>query len=74
MIFDEIDMRKDKAEFILKVSFLEIYREDIIDLLDHNEKSITIREDKGNILLMGLAEERVNNFEEMSACLDKGTI
>lgn len=33
-IFDEIEKRKSKAEFVVKASFLEIYNEDIHDLLD----------------------------------------
>ena len=36
MIFNEIDNRKDKAEFIVKASFLEIYNEELRDLLDRN--------------------------------------
>jgi len=33
MLFEEIEKRKEKAEFILKVSFLEIYCEELHDLL-----------------------------------------
>ena len=35
-VFDEISKRKKKAEFIIKWSFLEIYNEEIHDLLDTN--------------------------------------
>ena len=56
-IFEEISKRKSKAEFVVKCSFLEIYNEEIHDLLDNsaetgvdrylNEgKGITIREEK----------------------------
>ena len=34
LIFEEVDKRKKRAEFIVKVSFLEIYNEELIDLLD----------------------------------------
>ncbi len=34
-IFDETERRKDKAEFLIKCSFLEIYNEELHDLLDH---------------------------------------
>lgn len=34
LIFDEIEARKSKAEFIVKCAFLEIYNEELIDLLD----------------------------------------
>ena len=36
MIYNEIDKRKEKAEFAVKVSFLEIYNEECKDLLDRN--------------------------------------
>lgn len=78
MIFDEVDKRKNQAEFIIKVSFLEIYNEEIHDLLETNsmvpEKPISIREDKGSIFLMGLHEEKVINCEEMLTCLERGTL
>lgn len=34
MIFDEKEARKDKAEIIIKCSFLEIYNEELHDLLE----------------------------------------
>lgn len=36
LIFEEVDKRKNKAEFIIKCTFLEIYNEELNDLLDHN--------------------------------------
>jgi hypothetical protein len=39
LIFDEVDKRKAKAEFIIKCSFLEIYNEELNDLLDHGSIS-----------------------------------
>lgn len=78
MIYEEVEKRKARSEFTIKVSFLEIYNEDIHDLLGANsmvpEKPISIREDKGSILLMGLHEETVISFEEMSMCLHRGSI
>lgn len=35
LIFNEVEKRKRKAEFIIKCTFLEIYNEDLNDLLDH---------------------------------------
>lgn len=35
LIFEEVDKRKVKAEFIIKCTFLEIYNEELNDLLDH---------------------------------------
>ena len=35
-IFNEINVRKTQAEFLVKVTYLEIYNEEIIDLLDRS--------------------------------------
>ena len=37
LIFDEVEKRKNKAEFIIKCTFLEIYNEELNDLLDHQQ-------------------------------------
>jgi kinesin family protein 4/21/27 len=87
LIFNEVDKRKHKAEFIIKCTFLEIYNEELHDLLDHGnvggagiidrfitKKDITIREEKnGCISVFGLREEKVSTYEELAACLDKGS-
>ena len=33
-VFQEIEKRKEKAEFVVKCTFLEIYNEELHDLLD----------------------------------------
>jgi hypothetical protein len=39
-----------------------------------SKKDITIREEKnGNISVYGLKEEKVNCYEELAACLDRGS-
>ena len=82
LIFDEVETRKKRSEFIVKCSFLEIYNEELIDLLDQNSiqqaaggnKNINIREEKnGLISVYGLHEERVERADDMAACLDRGT-
>lgn len=35
LIFDEVDKRKNKADIVIKCAFLEIYNEELHDLLDH---------------------------------------
>ena len=64
---------------------MEIYNEEIHDLLDanaeagvdrylHTGKDITIREEKnGNISVYGLQEEKVENSEELASLLDRGS-
>ena len=36
LIFSEVEKKKSKTEFIIKCSFLEIYNEQLNDLLDPN--------------------------------------
>ena len=57
-------------KFSLKVSFVEIYHEDLIDLLGESygdsRPQVTIREDtKGNILWSGLQEIKVNSVNDV---------
>ena len=87
MIFDEKEARQNKAEVIIKCTFLEIYNEELHDLLERNnstatmidkimpqKKEITIREEKnGMISVNGLKEMTVNSAEEMAGCLDMGS-
>src|SRR2546421_4009703 len=59
-------------KFSIKVSFIEIYNEDLIDLLGEGEgesrPQVLIREDsKGNILWSGLQEIKVNSVEDVIA-------
>lgn len=52
----------------IKCAYVEIYNEEIKDLLhpDTPSKSISIREDaNGDIVLAGVKEEVVTNFENM---------
>lgn len=71
MIFSEVENRKHKAEFLVKCSFLEIYNEELHDLLDPlakgSSKDIAVREEKnGTISVYGLQEEKVSNYEELA--------
>ncbi|PKC06950.1 kinesin-domain-containing protein, partial [Rhizophagus irregularis] len=65
-------------KFSLKVSFIEIYNEDLIDLLGESfgdsRPQVTIREDtKGNIIWNGLQEMRVNSVDEVMGFLARGS-
>ena len=46
MIFQSIDESSECIEFELKVSIMEIYKEDIKDLLDITNKGLKIRSEK----------------------------
>ncbi len=39
LIFEEVEKRRSKADIIVKCAFLEIYNEELHDLLDHNATS-----------------------------------
>ncbi|KAG5843203.1 hypothetical protein ANANG_G00148260 [Anguilla anguilla] len=73
-IFQEKEKRVD-SEFSLAVSYLEIYNEDILDLLcgSKDKPAISIREDpKEGIKIVGLMEKEVQSAQEMVGCLEMG--
>ncbi|KAJ3275954.1 hypothetical protein HDV01_006821 [Terramyces sp. JEL0728] len=68
---------EDESEFepVLKVSFVEIYQEQIRDLLMSNstQREISVRETKeGSIILNGVHEQAVNSVGELERCLEIG--
>mmetsp|Transcript_11542 Transcript_11542/g.17405 ORF Transcript_11542/g.17405 Transcript_11542/m.17405 type:complete len:137 (+) Transcript_11542:382-792(+) len=86
-IFDEIEFRKaqsEYSEFNVKISFLELYNEELHDLLDPASmvrdkvtgkpfKELQIREEKsGLISVRGLKEQEVNSQEECIHLLNSG--
>ncbi|NXW63217.1 KIF4 protein, partial [Eurystomus gularis] len=75
LLFKEKEQRQD-WEFVLKVSYLEIYNEDILDLLcPSRERSsqISIREDpKEGIKIVGLTERNVSCAQDTVCCLEQG--
>ncbi|XP_074003231.1 chromosome-associated kinesin KIF4A [Numenius arquata] len=75
LLFKEKEQRQD-WEFVLKVSYLEIYNEDILDLLcPSRERSsqISIREDpKEGIKIVGLTERSVTCAQDTVSCLEQG--
>ncbi|XP_061819378.1 kinesin family member 4 [Nerophis lumbriciformis] len=73
-VYDEKDKRTD-CEFFLAVSYLEVYNEDVLDLLcpSKDKPAMSIREDpKEGIKIVGLTEKQVVSAEEMVSCLELG--
>ncbi|XP_064970827.1 kinesin-like protein KIN-5A [Musa acuminata AAA Group] len=76
-------LEAQSAEYSMKVTFLELYNEEITDLLvpdeskfsdDKTKKSIALMEDgKGGIFMRGLEEEAVYTAGEIYKILDKGS-
>ena len=75
-IFDELDVRKaqsEYSEFKVRISFLELYNEELHDLLDPASmmrdrvtgkpvKELTIREEKNGVIsVRGLTEKEVTS-------------
>ena len=82
-IFEELERRKRQAslaEFVIKVSFLELYNEELHDLLDpaadrqsaKAPKELQIKEKNGSIYVQGLKEEPVASQEECLMLLNRG--
>ena len=69
-------LNEKPKDFILKVSFVEIYNEKIIDLLADKEelgKYINIREDlKKGIYMEGVREEQISTFSEAIQLMIRG--
>jgi centromeric protein E len=73
-IFEYIEDH-DELEFIVRVSYLEIYKEGICDLLDPSFTDLKIREDKdNNVKVHGLKEYVVTNVEEVTRVIFVGNI
>ncbi|TKY47796.1 Kinesin protein KIN12A [Spatholobus suberectus] len=56
-----------------RCSFLEIYNEQIMDLLDPNQRNLQIREDvKSGVYVENLTEEHVSSMKDVTQLLIKG--
>ncbi|KAL1790902.1 chromosome-associated kinesin KIF4A [Sigmodon hispidus] len=75
LLFKEMDEERD-SEFTLSVSYLEIYNEEILDLLCspcEKASQIHIREDpKEGIKIVGLTEKMVSAASDLVSCLEQG--
>uniref|UniRef100_A0A671UWU1 Kinesin family member 7 n=1 Tax=Sparus aurata TaxID=8175 RepID=A0A671UWU1_SPAAU len=72
-IFKLLD-ENDLTDFSVRISYLEVYKEDFKDLLEVEtaSKDIHIREDKGNIVLCGVKECEVEGLDEVLSLLESG--
>uniref|UniRef100_A0A673ARJ9 Kinesin motor domain-containing protein n=1 Tax=Sphaeramia orbicularis TaxID=375764 RepID=A0A673ARJ9_9TELE len=72
-VFKLLD-ENDLADFSVRVSYLEVYKEEFKDLLEMEtaSKDIHIREDKGNIVLCGVKECEVEGLDEVLSLLESG--
>ncbi|XP_019614382.1 PREDICTED: kinesin-like protein KIF11, partial [Branchiostoma belcheri] len=77
-IFDKLSGQA-VDEFLVKVSFIELYNEELFDLLGPGEtppKLTTLYEDtsrKGSVVIKGLEEVKVHNKDEVYSILEHGS-
>ncbi|KAK4478585.1 hypothetical protein RD792_014071 [Penstemon davidsonii] len=80
-IFDTLESQN--ADYSMKVTFLELYNEEITDLLatedqlkfteERQKKNISLMEDgKGSVIIRGLEEEAVYSANEIYSLLERG--
>ncbi|KAL0366357.1 UNVERIFIED_CONTAM: Kinesin-like protein KIN-4C [Sesamum radiatum] len=81
-IFSKVEAMKESTEYLIRVSFIEIFKEEVFDLLDQRTTGATgparvpiqIRERvSGGITLAGVTEAEVRTKEEMASYLLQGS-
>lgn len=71
----EAQSENTTLEFLVKSSYLEIYNEQILDLLDPQKYNLLLREDiKKGVYVEGLTEETINSTTEMYELIKRGTL
>ena len=70
-IFNNISQHQDRI-FLVRASFLEIYNEEVRDLLSDNSPTLQIREDPRRGVFVQSREEIVTNFETLLGILCQG--
>ncbi|XP_076378598.1 kinesin-like protein 3A [Megalopta genalis] len=74
-IFEIIQLKND-WNFKVVVSFMELYQEQLYDLLadkQRNESIVDIRDDGKNVKVSGVVEKEVENASEALQCLTQGS-
>lgn len=58
------------------MNYMEVYNEQVCDLLDVSNKNLPLREDpeRGVVKVAGLSEHKVNNYDEVLELLMKGQV
>ncbi|KAJ5072631.1 centromere protein e [Anaeramoeba ignava] len=71
-VFDRIKQIPDR-EYLLRISYLEIYNENVIDLLSNSKENLRVFEDKNNrFVVENLREEVVVNTDQVLDYLEHG--
>ena len=69
-LFEDIEMSKSERDYIVKISYLEVYNENIRDLLSSEDTNLDLREDpvRGNCV-SGITEVIASTTSEVMAML-----
>jgi centromeric protein E len=70
-IFSQIQSQQNRM-FLVRVSFFEIYNEEVRDLLSDSNQKLHIREDRNGGVFVQSVEERVTDFESLLSLLFDG--
>ncbi|GAB1604416.1 kinesin-like protein KIF11-B isoform X1 [Argonauta hians] len=69
------ELKKQDVEFSIRVSFIELYNEELFDLLGSNASNLRMFEDpkrQGSLIIHGMEEITVNYKEEIYQILERG--
>jgi len=73
-MFRRIDEADQDAKPVVRVSFMELYKEELKDLLDTNtKKEIKLYETDKGPSVQNCSERTVDNLETMQQCLEEGS-
>ncbi|GFT15739.1 chromosome-associated kinesin KIF4 [Nephila pilipes] len=72
-IFRILKSQEQSTNFLIKVSYLELYREEIYDLLQKSVTPCVLREEPDGIKVMGLTEVLVKSIDDAFIALEKGS-
>ena len=61
-----------KREITTTVSYMEIYNENVNDLLDEKKRNLEVRDHKGEVIVEHLTSRTVRSLEDMERLLELG--
>ncbi|XP_014096633.2 chromosome-associated kinesin KIF4A isoform X1 [Bactrocera oleae] len=75
-IFERIKNLANECDFVVKCSFMELYQEQLYDLLSHQPREqavVEMRENRNGVIMPGLTEMLVSSVSETTDCLLRGS-
>uniref|UniRef100_A0A8D8YWB5 Kinesin-like protein KIF18B n=1 Tax=Cacopsylla melanoneura TaxID=428564 RepID=A0A8D8YWB5_9HEMI len=71
-LYRHMDANKDTLNIELGISYLEVYNENVQDLLNPDKKSLHLREDTHGVVVAGMKLEVIHNADHLFELLQKG--